>query len=104
MIKKKKFDGVIEAAHYAPNGQIEWVRAYERTGFVFTDWLKLDRPTLVGRLRDGARFYTGQRKAYLGNDFDIAEAVRLEGVEYSEIVVAGEAKGEQDHLEGVPVF
>ncbi len=104
MIKQKKFDGVIEAVHYAPHGQIAWVRAYERTGFVFTDWLKLDRESLVERLKNGARFYVGQRKAYMGNDFDITDAVRLEGKEDAEIIVAGESNGEHDHLEGVPIF
>ena len=28
----KKYDGVIEAVHYAPDGQVEWVRAYLRRG------------------------------------------------------------------------
>jgi len=104
MIRQKKFDGVIEAVHYAPNGQIDWVRAYERKGFVFTDWLKIDRPALVERLKNGARFFVGQRKAFLGNDFDIADAVRIEGEEGSEVVIAGKAKGEQDNLKGVPIF
>jgi hypothetical protein len=104
MIRQKKFDGVIEAVHYAANGQIEWVRAYERKGFVFTDWLKLDRSALIERLKNGARFYIGQRKTYHGNDFEIADAVRLEGKAGSEVVVAGQTKGEKDNLEGAPIF
>ncbi len=104
MIRKKKYDGVIEAVHYAPDGKIEWVRAYERKGFVFTDWLQLERSTLVEKLKDGARFHVGHRKAQMGNDFEIMAAIRLEGKEGSEVIIAGASKGESDHLEGVPIF
>ena len=104
MIRQKKYDGVIEAVHYSADGQIEWVRAYERKGFVFTDWLKLDRATLLHRLKEGARFHVGHRKVHMGNDFEISEAVRLEGKEGSEVIVAGDPKGQSDHLEGVPIF
>ncbi len=104
MIKQKKYDGVIEAVHYAPDGQIDWVRAYERKGFVFTDWMKLDRATLVDRLKGGARFHAGQRKTRMGNDFEITVAIRLVGKEGSEVIVAGDSKGDVDHLEGVPIF
>ncbi len=104
MIRQKKFDGVIEAVHYADDGQIEWVRAYERVGFVFTDMLTLDRPTLINRLKDGARFFVGKRKAHMGNEFDLSEPVRVEGDEGAEFVVVGDAQGKKDSLEGVPIF
>ena len=104
MAKTKNFDGVIEAAHYAPNGQIEWVRAYLRKGFVFTDVMLLDRPTLLKQLKDGARFYTGKRKPYLGNVFELAQPVRVEGRDSSERIVAGNSPGKQDNLEGAPLF
>lgn len=104
MIKQKKYDGVIEAVRYDPNGKIAWVRAYERSGFVFSDWLMLDRDSLIERLKNGKRFRIGQRKALLGNDFDLTETVRLEGKEGSEFIIAGEATGQQDHLEGTPNF
>ncbi|MBM3145645.1 MAG: hypothetical protein FJ010_11895 [Chloroflexi bacterium] len=104
MIKRKKFDGVIETVHYTPYGKIAWVRAYERKGFVFTDWLKLDRESLIERLKNRKRFYVGQRKPLLGNEFDLAAAVQLEGEDGSEIIFAGEAKAGQDYLEGAPIY
>jgi hypothetical protein len=104
MVRKKKFDGVIEAVRYAPNGQIDQVRAYERSGFVFSDWLVLDRDALIERLKDGKRWYIGQRKIYLGNDFEISEEVRLEGPAGTEKVIAGEADGKQDYLQATPAF
>ncbi|MBC8506086.1 MAG: hypothetical protein ISR58_07545 [Anaerolineales bacterium] len=104
MIRQKKFDGVIDTVHYAADGQIEWVRAYERVGFVFTDILTLDRQTLINRLKDGARFFIGKRMPYVGNEFELSEKVRLEGKKGAEFVVVGETKGNKDSLEGVPIF
>ena len=104
MFRKKNFDGVIEAVRYAPDGQISWVRAYERSGFVFSDWLMLDRVSLLERLKEGQRFHLGQRKPYLGNDFELAEAVQLVGEEGSEKIISGDTQGNQDHLAGIPLF
>jgi hypothetical protein len=104
MARAKKYDGVIEAVHYRQDGQIDWVRAFERRGFVFTDWLKLDRQTLLERLQDGGRFYVGRRIPLMGNEFEISEAVRLAKNNGDEIIVAGDLKTDQDHLEGVPII
>ena len=46
-----KYDGVIEAARYAPDGRILMVRAYERRGATFSDRVLLDRNTLVEQLK-----------------------------------------------------
>jgi len=102
--KVKKYDGVIEAVRYNPAGQIDWVRAYERYGFVFSDWIKLDRRTLIERLKAGKRFLVGQRLIYMGNDFEVSEPVRLvqrNGVEY---ILAGDSQEDQDHLGDVPII
>ena len=105
MIKTKKFDGVIEAVHYSPTGKIEWVRAYERKGFVFTDLLLLDRETLIEKLEDGKRFFVGQRKTLLGNDFDIHAPRRLDGTGNTQIIITGDKPTRQkDHLAGAPIF
>ena len=77
MIRKKPYDGVIVAAHYTPQGEIQWVRAFERRGFVFSDRVLMGRETLVQHLQDGKRFKTGERMTYQGNDFKINEDVRL---------------------------
>ena len=59
MIKKIPYDGVVVAAHYKPQGEIDWVRAFVRHGFVFSDRMDLDRETLIKYLRDGKKFKTG---------------------------------------------
>ena len=103
MVSKKKYDGIIEAVHYNPDGKIEWVRAYERHGFVFSDRFLLDRDDLVERLKNGEKIFVGQRKTYWGNDFELEQAVRLVTRDGDELVVAGQGEGKVDHLEGVPI-
>lgn len=100
MIRQKKYDAVIEAVHYTPEGQIDWVRGYERRGFIFTDMLVFHRQDLLERLENGDRIYLGERKALMGNDFTLGQAVRLE----SQHIVAGKAQGSRDFLEGAPIF
>ncbi len=104
MIRKKKYDGVIEAVRYGSDGNIAWVRAYERSGFVFSDWLMLDRASLVEQLKNGKRYLLGQRKPFLGNDFELADPISLVGEEGVEKIVSGDNKGEKDYLEGIPLF
>lgn len=97
---RTKFDGVIEAVRYTPGGQITLVRAYERRGAVWSERILLGRNELVGRLKQGKRFVTGQRKEYLGSNFQIGQTVRfMQG----SVVTDGQAS-EQDHLAGVPNF
>lgn len=104
MIKAKKYDGVIEAVHYTLDGKIDWVRGYQRRGFVFSDMLILDRETLLTHLEDGDRIYIGQRQALMGNDFALGEVVRVEKQKSGEKIVAGKAQGDGDFLAGTPVY
>lgn len=99
----KKFDGVIEAARYTRTGQIDFVRAYERRGFSFSDSVLLDRKTLLERLKARKRFITGQRKIYLGSTFDAGKDVNLvtrDGREF----VSTRPEAAEDTLEGVPLI
>ncbi|HBX69017.1 MAG TPA: hypothetical protein DEH25_06460 [Chloroflexi bacterium] len=104
MIKKKAYDGVVVAVHYKPQGEIDWVRAFERHGFVFSDRVMLGREALVQRLKDGKRFKTGARKTYEGNDFEVREDIRLIDKNGSSVIVAGPAASERDALIGVPII
>lgn len=104
MARKKKIAGVIEAVRYTDEGQIDLVRAYERHGFVFSDLIVLDRTSLYDRLQDGAHFVVGERKLFYGNDFDLAEPIRLDGKKDAERIIAGKSQGNQDHLAGAPEF
>ena len=108
MIKKKSYDGVVVAARYTSQGEIEWVRAFERHGFVFSDRVMMKRETLVKRLREGKRFKTGERIIYKGNDFKINEEIRLiekdDGADNGCVIIAGDAQSSQDSLGNIPII
>ena len=94
-----KFDGLIEAVRYAPDGKIEMVRAYERRGSTFSDIILIHRDDLIARLKQGQKFVTGARKEYLGSTFTSAGSVR-----FSEGVITTGSDTTHDNLEKVPVI
>ena len=99
----KKFDGVIEAVRYSRNGQIDFVRAYERRGGTFSDRVLLDRKTLLERLKSKKRFVTGTRTQLLASTFENMRDIQLvqrDGREF----VSTRADASGDELEGVPVM
>ncbi len=101
----RKFDGVVEAVRYAPDGKIELVRVYERRGPTFSDRVLLTRDDLIQRLKGKKRFYAGQRKQYLASTFDLSgDPLSLSGDRDHPMVVTGKVTGSQDRLEGVPLF
>ena len=103
---KSKFDGVVEAVHYKPNGEIDWVRLFERRGAIFSDYLIMDRQTLVERMKAGKRFTAGKRVPYLAGTFETSALLRLVKQGDREILVTDQAQPSQsghDRLEGVPL-
>lgn len=94
---KIKFDGLIEAVRYAPDGKIELVRAYERRGSTFSDSILINREKLISRLKNGEKFVTGLRKEFLGSTFEVAKSVRLNG----DVITTG-SETSRDRLEEVP--
>ena len=99
----KKFDGLIEAVHFARNGQIDFVRAYERRGATFSDRVLLDRKTLLERLKTRKRFVTGTRRELQASTFQSGRDVNLvtrDGHEF----VSTRVDAAEDTLEGVPVL
>ncbi len=98
----RKIDGVIEAVRYK-NGQIAMVRAYERRGATFSDWLLLDRKTLLERLRQGRQFVTGSRQSLLASTFKIEKPVRLVITNGNEVIATRE-NADRDELEETPLF
>ena len=99
-----KFDGVIEAVHYHPDGQVAWVRVYERRGSTFSDVVLLDRDTLVNRLKAGKKFTGGRRLPLLASTFELYQPVRLVRQEGKELLVTGESQVEHDSLTGFPIL
>jgi hypothetical protein len=103
-MKKVKFDGVIEAVHYTPEGQVAWVRVYERRGPTFSDRVLLDRSTLISRLKARKRFVIGQRKAQWASTFDTAASLQLIRKDGRDLIVTGETSAGHDSLDGAPLI
>lgn len=97
-----KYDGVIEAVRYK-NGQISMVRAFERRGAAFSDWVLLDRKSLLNRLQKGKQFVTGSRKELLAGTFEVGKSVKLVKQDEREWITTHE-NAERDELEQVPHF
>ena len=91
LMSKPKFDGVVEGVRYTTDGQIDWVRAYERRGPTWSDHVLLDRAALIERLEAGKRFYIGQRIENQASEFALGEAISLQQVQ-------------QDNLKDVPAL
>ena len=99
---KAKFDGLIEAVRYAPDGKIELVRAYERRGATFSDILLINRANLITRLKSGQKFVTGTRQEFLGSTFDKTRVVQLNGDVISTLGSVNRGNTSRDLLEEVP--
>ena len=103
-MKRPKFDAVIEAVHYAPDGKIALARIYERRGATWSDRILLDRRDLVAQLKHGKQFVTGQRKVFWASTFEVGEAVQYLARGERGVITTSDLTAEKDLLAGVPVF
>ena len=99
---RPKYDIVIEAAHYAPDGSLVWVRGYERRGAAFSDSTIWTRENLIQALRDGKRVVTGQRKPFWGHSFETGHIVRLLNQNGGGIITTRQDTPAHDDLENLP--
>jgi len=100
----KKFDGVIEAVRYNPDGQIALVRAYVLRGVTYSDWVLLDRESLVERLKQGKKFTIGRRKEFLGSTFDFGKPVKIVNKNGGFVITTRDGASQRDEVEGTPIF
>jgi hypothetical protein len=101
---KKKFDGVVEAVHYNPDGRVKWVRAYLRRGQTFSDIVLLDRQALAEQLKSGKRIMAGRRIPLQASTFEVTKPIHLVQQDKQDVLVTGEITANKDCLEGVPVI
>ena len=100
----KKFDGVIEAVRYNPDGQIALVRAYVLRGVTYSDRVLLDRDTLLERVKEGKKFITGQRKEYWASTFEFGKAVKALNKDGKDFLTTRDIASQRDELEETPAF
>jgi hypothetical protein len=101
---KIKYDGVVEAAHFKPDGQLDWVRVYERRSAVFSDRLILNREAYINQLKAGKHFMVGERLLNLGGKFIVTQPVRLLEKAGKQMIIVGDALTSTDELMGVPII
>ena len=93
-------DGVVEAMHYK-NGELAWVRAYERRGPTWSDHVLLNRETLIARLQNGKKFFVGARIALEASEFDTSHRILVE----DDILFTDDiAKPAKDTLNNLPIL
>jgi len=68
-MNSNKADLIIETVHHKHNGQIDFVRAYQKRGSAYSDCLLVKRQELVKMLAKGMKVVTGQRIHLMGNSF-----------------------------------
>ena len=103
-MRKINYDGVVEAAHYKHDGQLDWVRVYERRGSIFSDCILLNRETFIRQLKAGKRYMVGERILNLGGKFNVTQPVRLFNQDSQQVIVVGDAQATKDELNGVPII
>ncbi len=101
---KKNYDGVIEAVHYAPDGQVAWVRAYMRRGSTWSDRVIMKRNDLIDEIKRGTSLMLGQRVDLMAGTFDVTHPVKVVRSSDRDVLVSTKDSSERDQLEGLPVI
>jgi hypothetical protein len=101
---KIKYDGVVETAHFKPDGQLEWVRVYIRRGPIFSDRILLNRETFIEILKSGKSYWVGERIFNMGGKFKVTQPVHLLQRAGNPVIVVGDAHSAMDELPGVPII
>jgi len=103
-IDAKKLDGVIEAVHRGPNGQVDGVRFFERRGPTWSDHMLLSRDELIQLLKKGKKFGMGERKEFLGGTFRVSALVKVDFADGKERLITDRALDKNIELKDAPLF
>ena len=57
---RKRDDAVVVAVKLAEEGKIDWLRAFERRGPTWSDYVMIPRAEAIERIKAGQRFVTGE--------------------------------------------
>jgi hypothetical protein len=100
----KKYDGVIEAVHYTPDGQVDWVRVYLRRGAIWADRIIMPRQRLIDEIKSGKRMMIGKRVEFMAGTFEVTLPVQVSGANGKEILTTAKDQAGRDCLEGAPLI
>lgn len=99
-----KYDGVIEAVHYTPAGQVDWVRAYVRFGMAWSDRVIIHRSDLIQEIKSGKKMVLGRRVQYMAGTFEVTAPVKVVGAGNQEVLSTSGSSSDKDRLEGAPTL
>jgi hypothetical protein len=100
---KERIDGVVEIVHYAQDGQVAYVRAYQRRGTTFSDVVLIQRDDLVKLIKSGCNYFTGERILGMGTEFKIFEKLQVVPSQEGEMLLTA-AAGNRENLGSVPLL
>lgn len=101
---RDKFDLVIVAVQYNPDGNISQVRLFERRGPTFSDRLLYSREELMQSLHDRKKVFVGERVEFMAGTFNISEPVIAQNVSGQTVILTQGTSKAHDCLQGVPLF
>jgi hypothetical protein len=101
---KKNYDGIIEAVHYAPDGQVAWVRAYLRRGPTWSDRIIMTRRDLIDEIKSGSDLMIGRRVELMAGTFDVTHPVKVANNSGRDVLISTKDGSDCDQLEGAPVI
>ena len=104
MFFRKKYDGVIEAVRYTPQGWLSEARVFKRVGAAFSDRIILNREQLIEQINEGKRYMVGKRKAYMAGSFEVSSQVRLLERPDRDTLYTHQPYTDRDDLQGAPLF
>ena len=102
-MKKESIDGVVEAVHYSQDGQVAYVRAYQRRGPTFSDVVLIQRDDLVKLIKSGSIYYTGERICSMGTEFKTFDKLQVVPTREGEILLTSSA-GNMENLGSTPLL
>ncbi len=100
----KKYDVVVEAVRYTPDGQVDTVRAFERRGPTFSDRVLVTRQALLDLLKRGKIVVAGEPVPFMASTFNISGVVHLSKSGDGEVILCGNTQSNHDSLGGTPLF
>jgi hypothetical protein len=101
---KSKIDGVVQAVHYNPDGQVAWVRAYVRRGPTFSDRVLIDRQTLIEHIKSGKHYFVGDTVPQMASTFKVTQPLQIIEKNGKPFLVTDAKDVEHDRIEGAPVI
>ena len=103
-MKRNKADLIIEAVHRKHNGQIDFVRAYQKRGATYSDCVLVKRQKLLEMLAKGNQVVTGERIPFLGTIFSDQKTVGLLTINNKQTIATTGSTVSQKELADTPLI